>query len=47
MASVGRDDEPLIVNILQDTHPSFEYTPITSWTTDFPNVGGFLGASGQ
>ncbi|PPQ90545.1 hypothetical protein CVT25_015859 [Psilocybe cyanescens] len=45
-SSVGKDDEDLIVNTYQDTHPAFSYTPSSAWNTP-SNVGTFLGGSGQ
>ncbi|EAU86173.2 hypothetical protein CC1G_03384 [Coprinopsis cinerea okayama7 len=46
-ASVGEPDEPLIVNTVQDNHPTFEYTPTTDWTTEPPLVGTYSGANGH
>jgi hypothetical protein len=47
MASVGRDDEPLIVNTRQDNDPGFAYNPPDAWTTRPSSVGSFSGANGQ
>ncbi|TEB40208.1 hypothetical protein FA13DRAFT_1680234 [Coprinellus micaceus] len=47
VGSVGTDDEPLIVNTMQDTHPAFTYTPTDAWSTSPFNVGQFAGASGH
>ncbi|KAJ2935072.1 hypothetical protein H1R20_g2076, partial [Candolleomyces eurysporus] len=46
-ASVGRDDEPLIVNTWQDNHPAFVYAPANAWKTDHPTVGRFMGGTGH
>ncbi|TFK23061.1 hypothetical protein FA15DRAFT_695318 [Coprinopsis marcescibilis] len=46
-ASVGGDDEPLIVNMIQDSHPGFFYEPAGAWTTQFPQVQTFSGGSGH
>ncbi|RXW14332.1 hypothetical protein EST38_g11525 [Candolleomyces aberdarensis] len=46
-ASVGRDDEPLIVNTWQDSHPAFVYSPANAWTAGPPSVGTFAGATGH
>jgi hypothetical protein len=44
--SVGNDDETLIVNTYQDSHPAFSYSPASSWgTPDF--VSSFSGSTGQ
>ncbi|EDR11964.1 uncharacterized protein LACBIDRAFT_313970 [Laccaria bicolor S238N-H82] len=44
--SVGNDDEALIVNTYKDSHPSFSYSPASSWgTPDF--VSSFSGSTGQ
>ncbi|KAF8971163.1 hypothetical protein BDZ97DRAFT_1651486 [Flammula alnicola] len=45
--SVGKDDENLIVNTFQDTHPSFIYTPSSSWDVIPDTVGAFSGSSGH
>ncbi|KAJ2917029.1 hypothetical protein MD484_g3407, partial [Candolleomyces efflorescens] len=47
MASVGRDDEPLIVNTRQDNDPGFAYNPPDAWMTTPPSVGTFSGSNGQ
>ncbi|KAF6763165.1 hypothetical protein DFP72DRAFT_874881 [Ephemerocybe angulata] len=44
---VGRDDESLIVNTIQDTDSSFKYTPPEAWTTNPNNLGTFSGGSGH
>jgi hypothetical protein len=44
--NIGNDDEDLIVNTFQDTHPSFTYTPPSAWTTP-AMVGTFQGGSGH
>ncbi|KAJ2935071.1 hypothetical protein H1R20_g2077, partial [Candolleomyces eurysporus] len=44
-ASVGRDDEPLILNTWQASHPAFVYAPADAWTTNPPSVGTFMGAT--
>ncbi|KAJ3535940.1 hypothetical protein NMY22_g6258 [Coprinellus aureogranulatus] len=46
-ASVGEDNEPLIVNTWQDTHPNFKYSPSDAWTLTPPNVGAFSAGSGH
>ncbi|KAJ7462259.1 hypothetical protein B0H11DRAFT_1735674 [Mycena galericulata] len=46
-SSVGEDDEQLIVNTVQDTDPSFVYTPGNVWGTNVPNVGTYSGSSGH
>ncbi|RXW22096.1 hypothetical protein EST38_g3769 [Candolleomyces aberdarensis] len=46
-ASVGRDDEPLIVNTWQASHPAFVYAPADAWTTNPPSVSNFIGATGH
>ncbi|TFK23062.1 hypothetical protein FA15DRAFT_670896 [Coprinopsis marcescibilis] len=46
-ASVGGDDEPLIVNTIQDTHPAFTYDPPEQWTTQPPRFTLFSGSSGH
>lgn len=44
--SVGNDDEALIVNTYKDSHPSFSYSPASSWgTPDF--VSSFSGSTGH
>ncbi|PPQ65434.1 hypothetical protein CVT26_000086 [Gymnopilus dilepis] len=45
--SVGRDDEPLIINSYQDSHPAFTYAPSSAWNTSPSNVGTFSGGSGH
>jgi len=44
--SVGKDDEDLIVNTYQDNHPSFTYSPSSSWKAP-DMVGTFSGSSGH
>ncbi|KDR74999.1 hypothetical protein GALMADRAFT_1332029 [Galerina marginata CBS 339.88] len=44
--NVGKDDEQLIVNTYQDTHPTFTYTPSSSWRAP-SMVETFSGSSGQ
>jgi len=46
-SSVGADNEQLIVNTVQDTDPSFVYTPANSWGTNPPNIGTYSGSSGH
>ncbi|TFK17074.1 hypothetical protein FA15DRAFT_605781 [Coprinopsis marcescibilis] len=46
-ASVGQDNEPLIVNVIQDSHPAWTYTPELAWTTQPPDVAAFSGGSGR
>ncbi|TFK27534.1 hypothetical protein FA15DRAFT_635417 [Coprinopsis marcescibilis] len=46
-ASVGNDNEPLIVNAVQDSHPAWKYTPPQAWTTQPPDVATFSGGSGR
>ncbi|KAH9475073.1 hypothetical protein JR316_0012178 [Psilocybe cubensis] len=45
-SSIGEDDDPLIVNTFQDTHPAFDYSPSSSWGIP-NNVGSFSGGSGH
>jgi hypothetical protein len=45
--SVGQDNEQLIVNTVQDSDPSFVYTPANAWGTNPPSVGTYSGSSGQ
>ncbi|PPQ90562.1 hypothetical protein CVT25_015876 [Psilocybe cyanescens] len=45
-SNIGVDDEDIIVNTYQNTHPAFTYTPASSWTTP-SNVGMFVGGSGH
>ncbi|KAJ6586895.1 hypothetical protein DFH09DRAFT_1429551 [Mycena vulgaris] len=45
--SVGADDEQLIVNTVQDSDPSFVYTPAISWGTNVPSIGTYSGGSGH
>lgn len=45
-SSVGKDDESIIVNTFQDSHPAFSYSPSSSWGTP-SNVATFSGGSGQ
>lgn len=47
LASVGQDNEPLIVNNRQDSHPDFVYTPSDAWTSSPPSVGTFSGGTGR
>ncbi|KAF9568214.1 hypothetical protein CPC08DRAFT_802714 [Agrocybe pediades] len=44
---VGTDNEDLIVNAYQDSHPAFTYTPSTAWSTSPTMVGTFSGGTGQ
>ncbi|KAF4616454.1 hypothetical protein D9613_008414 [Agrocybe pediades] len=44
--NIGKDDEDLIVNALQDVHPAFNYTPSASWTIP-QNLSTFSGSTGQ
>ncbi|KAJ7725850.1 hypothetical protein DFH07DRAFT_853604 [Mycena maculata] len=46
-SSVGVDDEQLIVNTVQDSDPSFVYTPGDLWGTNPPNLGTYSGSSGH
>ncbi|RXW22084.1 hypothetical protein EST38_g3770 [Candolleomyces aberdarensis] len=46
-ASVGHDDEPLIVNTWQASHPAFVYAPADAWTTNPPSVSNFIGETGH
>ncbi|KAJ3512630.1 hypothetical protein NLJ89_g3410 [Agrocybe chaxingu] len=44
--SVGEENEPLIVNMFKDSHPSFVYLPQTSW--GLPDASGsFVGGCGH
>ncbi|KAL0574697.1 hypothetical protein V5O48_007255 [Marasmius crinis-equi] len=45
--SVGRDDEPLIMNTIQDNDPAFVYSPASAWSTTPDNLGTFSGGSGH
>ncbi|KAF8876705.1 hypothetical protein CPB84DRAFT_384909 [Gymnopilus junonius] len=45
--TVGLDNEPLVINAYQDSHPAFSYTPPSAWYTAPNNVGTFSGGSGQ
>ncbi|KAH6912743.1 hypothetical protein BKA70DRAFT_774016 [Coprinopsis sp. MPI-PUGE-AT-0042] len=45
--SVGKDDEQLIVNTIQDSHPSFIYTPADRWGTSPPFVAAYSGGDGH
>ncbi|KDR74994.1 hypothetical protein GALMADRAFT_69932 [Galerina marginata CBS 339.88] len=45
-SNVGQDNETLIVNSYQDNHPSFAYSPPSSWKTP-DAVGMFSGGSGH
>uniref|UniRef100_A0A8H7Y8L4 Transmembrane protein n=1 Tax=Psilocybe cubensis TaxID=181762 RepID=A0A8H7Y8L4_PSICU len=45
-SSVGTDNEQLIVNTYQDTHPALKYTPPSSWGAPH-NIGKFSGGSGH
>ncbi|TFK23059.1 hypothetical protein FA15DRAFT_757541 [Coprinopsis marcescibilis] len=47
VGSVGEENEPLIVNTIQDTHPAFVYEPPESWTAQPPQYAAFAGASGH
>lgn len=47
VASVGQDNEQLIVNTWQDSHPAFVYSPQDAWTTSPPLVGSFSGSTGH
>ncbi|KAF9554660.1 hypothetical protein CPC08DRAFT_644039 [Agrocybe pediades] len=44
--NIGKDDEDLIVNALQDVHPAFNYTPSASWTIP-QNLSTFSGSTGH
>jgi hypothetical protein len=46
-SSVGADNEQLIVNTVQDTDPSFVYTPANLWGTNPPSIGTYSGSSGH
>jgi len=46
-SSVGSDDEQLIVNTVQDSDPSFVYTPENFWGTQVPSLGTYSGSSGH
>lgn len=46
-SSVGDDDEQLVVSTVQDTDPSFVYTPGNVWGTNPPNIGTYSGSSGH
>ncbi|KAF4621263.1 hypothetical protein D9613_000224 [Agrocybe pediades] len=44
---VGTDNEDLIVNAYQDSHPAFNYTPSAAWSTSPTMVGTFSGGTGH
>lgn len=44
--NVGQDGEDIIINTFQNAHPSFSYTPASSWKTP-SQVERFMGGSGQ
>ncbi|TFK21932.1 hypothetical protein FA15DRAFT_672065 [Coprinopsis marcescibilis] len=46
-ASIGLDDEPLIVNTVQDSHPAWTYEPSDAWTDRPPTVGRFAAGTGH
>ncbi|KAJ7925272.1 hypothetical protein B0H13DRAFT_2654434 [Mycena leptocephala] len=46
-SSVGADNEQLIVTTVQDTDPSFVYTPANLWGTNPPSIGTYSGSSGH
>ncbi|KAH6908464.1 hypothetical protein BKA70DRAFT_1149684 [Coprinopsis sp. MPI-PUGE-AT-0042] len=45
--SIGADGEELIINTVQDSHPSWKYQPADAWSTGFPDAGTFSGRSGH
>ncbi|KAH6901885.1 hypothetical protein BKA70DRAFT_1196588 [Coprinopsis sp. MPI-PUGE-AT-0042] len=45
--SIGNDDEPVTIQTVQDSHPSFTYDPPEKWTTDAPNVQAYSGGTGH
>ncbi|KAF9568213.1 hypothetical protein CPC08DRAFT_679812 [Agrocybe pediades] len=45
--NVGKDDEELIVQTFQDNHPSFTYTPSSSWKNPTDRLGWFSGGTGH
>lgn len=44
---IGTSDEELIVNTVQDSHPSWVYEPADGWSTSFPEAGSFSGRGGH
>ncbi|TFK21937.1 hypothetical protein FA15DRAFT_715211 [Coprinopsis marcescibilis] len=46
-ANIGLDDEPLIVNTVQDSHPAWVYDPPDAWTDRPVLAGTFSGATGH
>ncbi|EAU90104.2 hypothetical protein CC1G_08377 [Coprinopsis cinerea okayama7 len=46
-ASIGEDGEDIIVNTIQDSHPTFVYQPAGAWNTAPEGVSSFSGGSGQ
>ncbi|KAG2021285.1 hypothetical protein CC2G_006536 [Coprinopsis cinerea AmutBmut pab1-1] len=47
VVNIGEENEPLIVNMVQDSHPSWVYQPAGAWTTIPTGVGSFSGRSGH
>ncbi|KAJ2922501.1 hypothetical protein H1R20_g14610, partial [Candolleomyces eurysporus] len=47
MTTIGKDNEQLITNIIEDNDPSFTYEPADAWTTNLNNLGTFSGGSGH
>ncbi|TFK27548.1 hypothetical protein FA15DRAFT_701757 [Coprinopsis marcescibilis] len=45
--SVGEEDEDLVVNTIQDSHPAFAYNPPKAWIKNPANVTTYSGASGH
>lgn len=47
VASVGDENEQLVVNTWQDTHPAFVYSPQDAWSTSPPLQGLLSGSTGH